>query len=165
VVRPSHEFLQGYRTSGLYRHAEQAFGAELFAKVHQAGPAREMTPSQLGTVENSLVKVAFRTGRDLDRFTAEDLIGLLACGRRANPLVREASAIRETFLSRTIRIDDERRRGQPIGQQYRHLLPPTMERVEMITAGPRSGLQGHRPRLGVPIETCCYAWASLGPSR
>ncbi|WP_405968993.1 hypothetical protein OG496_00190 [Streptomyces sp. NBC_00988] len=74
VVRPSYEFLQGYRTSGLYRHAKQEFGAEQFDRIRQAGLARAMIPSQLSTAENSLVKVAFRTGRDLDRLTAEDLI-------------------------------------------------------------------------------------------
>jgi integrase len=74
VVRPSYEFLQGYRTSGLYRHAKQEFGAEQFDRIRQAGLARGMIPSQLSTAENSLVKVAFRTGRDLGRLTAEDLI-------------------------------------------------------------------------------------------
>ncbi|MFJ2833551.1 hypothetical protein ACIPC1_39425 [Streptomyces sp. NPDC087263] len=83
VVRPSYEFLQGYRTSGLYRHAKQQFGTESFRKVHQAGLARGMTPSQLGTAENSLVKVAFRTGRDLDRLTAGDLIAYYEWSRKA----------------------------------------------------------------------------------
>lgn len=74
VVRPSYEFLQCYRTSGLYRHAKQEFGAELFSKLQQAGMARGTIPSHLSTAENSLVKVVFRTGRDLADLTADDLI-------------------------------------------------------------------------------------------
>ncbi|MFI8392463.1 tyrosine-type recombinase/integrase [Streptomyces sp. NPDC085540] len=74
VVRPSYEFLQCYRTSGLYRHAKQEFGAELFNQIHQAGLARGVIPSQLATAGNSLVKVCFRTGRALAQLTAEDLI-------------------------------------------------------------------------------------------
>lgn len=83
VVRPSYEFLQSYRTSGLYRHAKQEFGNELFDKVRQAGLARGMIPSHLSTAENCLVKVAFRTGRDLDRLTAEHLIAYHEWSRRA----------------------------------------------------------------------------------
>ncbi|MEV7189605.1 hypothetical protein [Kitasatospora sp. NPDC093102] len=74
VVRPSYEFLQCYRSSGLYRHAKQEFGAELFEQVRQAGLARGVIPSHLSTAENSLVKVCFRTGRGLTQLTAEDLI-------------------------------------------------------------------------------------------
>ncbi|MGE7439755.1 tyrosine-type recombinase/integrase [Kitasatospora sp. NPDC001175] len=82
VVRPSYEFLQCYRSSGLYRHAKQEFGAELFHQVRQAGMARGVIPSQLSTAENSLVKVSFRTGRDLARLTADDLIAYHEWHRR-----------------------------------------------------------------------------------
>ncbi|MGW0792612.1 hypothetical protein ACWD04_31435 [Streptomyces sp. NPDC002911] len=42
-----------------------------------------MTPSQLGTAENSLVKVVVRTDRDFDRLTAEDLIAYYEWSRQA----------------------------------------------------------------------------------
>ncbi|MER5562124.1 hypothetical protein ABT071_26345 [Streptomyces sp. NPDC002506] len=70
VVRPSYEFLQCYRTSGFHRQAKQEFGAELFARVHQAGVAPGMIPSQLSTAENCLLKVVLRTGRDLAQLPA-----------------------------------------------------------------------------------------------
>ncbi|TQE24304.1 site-specific integrase [Streptomyces ipomoeae] len=74
VVRSSYEFLQCYRTSGLYRHAKQEFGTGLFSRLRQAGMTRGTIPSHLSTAENSLVKVAFRTGCNLAELTAEDLI-------------------------------------------------------------------------------------------
>lgn len=41
-----------------------------------------MSPSQLSTAENSLVKVAFQTGRDLDRLTAEDMLAYYDWSRK-----------------------------------------------------------------------------------
>ncbi|MEV5598963.1 site-specific integrase [Streptomyces sp. NPDC052496] len=114
VVRPSYEFLQCYRTSGLHRQAKQEFGAEVFARVHQAGLARGMIPSQLGTAENCLVKVVLRTGRDLAQLTGEDLIGYHEWNRRASAkapmgvhaawdLLRDAGVLEEELsLRRTL---------------------------------------------------------------
>jgi integrase len=84
VMLPSYEFLQNYRTSGLYRHAKQEFGAELFQRVRQAGHARAMIESQLATAENCLVKVSFQTGRDLADLTAEDFIAYHEWGKRTD---------------------------------------------------------------------------------
>ncbi|WP_239311020.1 MULTISPECIES: site-specific integrase [unclassified Frankia] len=87
VVLPSYEFLHGYQTNALFRHAKDMFSPELFDRVRQAGRAAGHSAYQQSSAEGCLVKILLHIGHQLDDFTPADLLDY-----RAWALARRGSA-------------------------------------------------------------------------
>jgi hypothetical protein len=80
VVLPSYKFLTAYNACLLFRHAQQVFQPELFARMRQAaldcGMQLRHTREGLATI----AKMVVHTGRDVDQLTAEDIYEYRAHG-------------------------------------------------------------------------------------
>lgn len=84
VVRPGYGFLQHYRPTALFREAKVLFGGKTFDRVRQAGGHAGHTEGYQRATECCLVKIMLRTGRDLDKLSAADLLEFRDWNLRTN---------------------------------------------------------------------------------
>ncbi len=74
VVVPGYEFLHHYRPTALFREAKVLFGRDTLDRLRQAADQAGHTEGYQREAECCLVKIMFRTGRDLDELSAGDLL-------------------------------------------------------------------------------------------
>lgn len=80
VVLPSYGFLASYNACLLFRHVEQVFAPELFARMRQVAQDSGMQPRHVREGLTAIAKMVIHTGRDTARLTARDVYEYRAHG-------------------------------------------------------------------------------------
>ncbi len=80
VVLPSYGFLTSYNACLLFRHVQQVFGPELFARMRQVAAVSGMQPRHVREGLTAITKMVIHTGRNTAGLTAQDVYEYRAHG-------------------------------------------------------------------------------------